>query len=432
VTKRLIFLLFLLAGTNPCLISQTTDTLQISLKEAENIFLQNNLMLLAQQLDISKADALVKQARLWPNPVLEIDEVNFWATEHQLRSGETLPPMIGNMGKNRQLSVQVEQLIQTAGKRKKMLAIAEIDRHSASAYFELLLLNLKFELRKSFIELTYVQEMISLYKMQTAYIAQLTNAYEQQFESENISRAHYVRLKALKLELNMDIAALNAELHTIQRELRGLLFLPGTHIVAQAEYNYEARAQKARQLGVEHLYNAAVQNKPDLALLKYDRTYYEKLLSLEKAKRVPDLSLSAGYDRGGNFLLDFIGFGVGFELPAFNRNQGNIRYANIGIQRSELILRQAMLDLANEIQEVYDNLLLSMHLIDENVDAHLDEMEQLLESFTINLNQRNLSLITYLDFMEAYLTNRKTVLLAKKDLKLRYEELQYLIGIEIE
>jgi len=175
-----------------------------------------------------------------------------------------------------------------------------------------------------------------------------------------------------------------------------------------------------------------VQNKPDLALLKYERTYFEKLLSLEKAKRVPDLSLSAGYDRGGNFLLDFIGFGVGLELPAFNRNQGNIRYANIGIEKSELLLRQAMLDLANEIQEAYDNLLLSLHLIDENVDSHLDEMEQLLESFTVNLNQRNISLITYLDFMDAYLANRQTVLLAKKDLKLRYEELQYLIGIEIE
>ena len=50
------------------------DTLQLSFPEAEKVFLQNNLSLLAGKYNVDINKALVQQARLWDNPILTTDQ----------------------------------------------------------------------------------------------------------------------------------------------------------------------------------------------------------------------------------------------------------------------------------------------------------------------------------------------------------------------
>src|SRR5690606_5654663 len=99
-----------------------SDTLVVTPVEAETIFLQRNLRLLAGKLDIEMAKAQVIQARLWPNPVLSIGEVNLWSNQ----GAEALGRLFGDWGNHAQVAVDMEQLIQTAGKRKKLVAVEEI------------------------------------------------------------------------------------------------------------------------------------------------------------------------------------------------------------------------------------------------------------------------------------------------------------------
>src|SRR5690625_9211 len=99
----------------------------LSRQEAEALFLDQNLDLLAEKLEIPKAEAAVLQAKLWPNPTFSVDEVNFWALPGQIEPlGEELPPLFGNFGKHFQFSFGLEQLIQTAGKRKKLMAVEQV------------------------------------------------------------------------------------------------------------------------------------------------------------------------------------------------------------------------------------------------------------------------------------------------------------------
>ena len=46
------------------------DTLSITIQDAEKIFLQNNLSLLAAKYNIDANRALIRQAKLWDNPVI--------------------------------------------------------------------------------------------------------------------------------------------------------------------------------------------------------------------------------------------------------------------------------------------------------------------------------------------------------------------------
>lgn len=76
-TKITHWVLLLIIGGFPKLLSAqqiNTDTLQLTVPKAEEIFLQKNLSLLANQYNVDINKALVQQAKVWDNPVLNTDQ----------------------------------------------------------------------------------------------------------------------------------------------------------------------------------------------------------------------------------------------------------------------------------------------------------------------------------------------------------------------
>src|SRR5690554_119234 len=148
------------------------DTLRLNKKEAETVFLQNNLPLLAEKLSISKAEAKVIQAKVWPNPTLTIDQVNLWKPK-SIEGQELVPPFSGNFGRNQQFGITLEQLIITAGKRKKLMALEKVGVEQSKQYFEEVLRNLKIEFRMLLNQLNYLQAYKNIYETQLSSINQL-------------------------------------------------------------------------------------------------------------------------------------------------------------------------------------------------------------------------------------------------------------------
>jgi cobalt-zinc-cadmium efflux system outer membrane protein len=184
-------------------------------------------------------------------------------------------------------------------------------------------------------------------------------------------------------------------------------------------------------LSLSDLLTAAQTTRPDLASAKLEQQYYRRSYSYEKALRVPDLALKGGYDRGGNFLYNFIGFGIGIDLPIFNRNQGNIKYARIGIDRANLLHQQTSHQVDAEVVAAYRNLQSSLAFYQTIEADYGQELDQLLESFTQNFRSRNVGMLEYLNFFETYLDNKTTILNAQKEITNNLEELNYVIGTEI-
>jgi len=61
-------------------VSAQTDTIYLSTAQAEDLFIKQNLELIAEKLEIDVAEAAIVQAKLWPNPTLSIEDVNLWNT----------------------------------------------------------------------------------------------------------------------------------------------------------------------------------------------------------------------------------------------------------------------------------------------------------------------------------------------------------------
>lgn len=412
-----------------------TDTVQFSRNEAETLFLQQNVLLISEQLNIDKAQAQAIQARLWPNPTFSIDEVNFWTTtsgtNNETFFGEELPPLIGDFGRSRHFAIQLEQVVQTAGKRKKMIAMEQVSADMAGAYFEDLLRNLKIEFRNSMTELQYLQFFTQTFVGQLESIQSLVSAFKNQLDQGNISKGEYIRLKALELELLSEINELEKETNTIQKELKILMNLPPNSYLKITEEGFIPETQRMQNYNLIELQEMALQSRPDLNALQLEESYYSHSYAYERAQRTPDLNFSVGYDRGGNFLLDFIGFGLSFDIPVFDRNRGNIQYAKIGMEQSELLTNQKRNQVQLEVEAAYRNFVATRNLY-ENIDLEYEnDLELLLNSYNRNFRDRNISMLEYLDFLDAYLENKKIILQTRKQLQNSFEEIQYIIGKEI-
>jgi cobalt-zinc-cadmium efflux system outer membrane protein len=431
--KRYISLGFFLLVSICSSIAQQTqeDTLRLTRKEAEALFLNNNLDLVAQKLSIRQSEAMIIQARLWPNPEFTLDEVNLWATKGQLSSGETLPPIAGNFGRNRQLGAALEQLIETGGKRRKRVALETLSRDMSLEYFSELIRNLKTDLRNHLTELSFHQSYAGILDMQNSALEKLLVSYERQYATGDLKRPDLFRLKALKMELNQQIVETKKEITGIQKELIVLLNIPATTYI-YAEISQPAQElAKLQSLSFTDLVETALTHRPDAKISELEKTFATKKYDLELANKKPDLTIGANYDRGGNFLRNFIGFSVGMELPVFNRNQGAIQESKIGIEKAHVLAGQKNKAIESEVGEAFRNLrndLSAYQSIEADYDADLDEV---FNNYTRYFLERRINMIEYLDFFDAYLANKHTILTTQRQLAESRENLNYAVGTDI-
>ena len=409
------------------------DTLKLSRSQSESIFLEENLALMAEKLEIPQAEAIVMQAKLWPNPSFEINEVNLWASPAQLAVfGDDLQGFKGGtFGKNQQIGLSIEQLILTAGKRRKLMALEQVTVDRSKEYFQDLLRNLKLEFRHQLTHLQFLQLKREIYQNQLPPIKQLTVAFQKQVELGFIPRGEYVRLKALELEIAKNINELNNGINEAQKDLKTLMHLPSTTVLEITQEGYAKNTEQFQTLVLSSLISMATDQHPKIQISRLDENYFNRLYAYERAQSTPDLTFQVNYDRGGNFMYNFVGFGLSLDLPLFNRNQGRIRKAQIEIDQADIRRKQVESTVENEIVLAYQNLFNAIDFqqqIEPGYEATLDE---LLAAYTKNFENRDISLLEYLDFFDAYLENREIILEATKEVNEKAENLNYAIGQDL-
>ncbi len=417
----------LLAGVH---VQAQNDTIPLSSVQVEEIFIKQNLQLIVGKLDIDKADAAILQAKLWPNPTFTLDQVNFWATDAQ-RQGvdEVIPPISGSFGKNLEFGVGIDQLIRMGGKRRKLVGMEKVSKEMAMQYYEELLRSLKVELRSACATLRYSQQYGKLLNGQQQQLEALIANYRSQTAQGNVSQTQLLRLQAALLEVQSERNEVQKEINQQQKDLRVLLNI-STPVYIQLTGEGSATVAP-RDLSFGKLSDMAATQRPDLKRATLQTDYYQKSIRYEKAQRVPDLTFHASYDRGGNCMLNFIGFGVSVDLPFFDRNQGGIKSARIAHTQSLAEAGQKQTEVLNEVMQAMDNYRMAYEFDSRIAREFISDLEKMQESYARNLVSRNISVVEFLDFFDAYKENKRTMLVARRDACICYEELQYAVGAEL-
>ena len=410
-----LFLLCIFAVTN--LLGQESTVLKLTCAQIEALLLRQNLQLIAEKFNISIADARIAQAKLWDNPNLAISDVNLWHTSsHQEREME--------------FSIELSQLIQTANKRGKLINLEKISKEMVVQQFEEVLLGLRTELRKSIHEISYLQSYRKALVNQETSLNHLVEYYKKQVKQGNISKMELLRLQSALLELTNEMNDIQTETNAQQKNLKSLLNADPLVTIEIENENFTAK--NPEELSLAFLFEQALNHRPDLQLSRLQIKYDEKNLLYEKAMRTPDLNFSINYDRAGGVWEHFIGFGISFDLPVLNRNQGNIKAAKISLEQSRYLNHNQQNIAQHEIAEAFNNYAAQYKFYRKiESDNMLPDLDNMSDNYARSLLNKNISMLEYIDFMDTYKANKQIILTVCKNLAVLFEELQFSIGTTI-
>ena len=397
---------------------KNSDTVSLSLPQAEKIFLEKNLALLAQQYNIDINRALTQQARYWDNPVLNTDQ-NIYDGKFFRHDNE-----------NGQFFIQVQQLIKTAGKRNKLIQLANDQVLTAQQQFTDLLRNLKYLLRSDFASLFQLLQTIKIYSAEMSSVEQLVKGMDAQLQSGNISQKDNLRLKALLYSLQSDQADLQRQVADLQTELHTLLQLDAKIFIV-ASIPAAVKADSLSQLDLQQLLDSAKVNRPDAQLAQTNLSVQQHNLSYQKALAVPDVNVGVEYDQRSNYTNNYYGLAISLPIPILNRNKGNINAAQISIKQAQAGLEQIQTQVEQEVTTAY-NKLQTVYRLKQGTSADLQtKYDQLLQNVLQSYQQRQVGLLEFLDFFGAYKDARLKQLQQETNLRNAVEEINLSTGKDI-
>jgi len=407
-----------------------SDTLVINQEIALHKLKQNNLLLLAEYLNIEKAEAEVRQAKLWSNPTLDISEVNFWATNHQLSQGETLPPIFPNneFGKNKQISAQIEKLIVLAGKRNKAIQATQINKELQKNYYELLVLSLQYELMNTMISLLFFEKLFQMNQHQIMYFQQIINSTQKYLEHEHVSKAEYFQVISAIKELKYEKIEIMSEIYLLQEQLKLLIGEDSKSYIKIAENDIIIdKATKLLRIPIVDLIDLALIQSLQVQIADIETMMSKKQYSYEKSLAIPDIVFGMGYDRGGNFLRDFIGFRVSIDLPLFNRNQGNIQKMQLDIQQKQFQSEYTKKYIQSIVTQTWKQLYWSVELFNDTDESYVQDFQSLMRKMNDYYLNRSINIIEYLSFYSSYKEAMYIHLINKKKLEQSYYNMNFLL-----
>jgi len=387
---RLLTSILLLMGITGFCQAQSADSLTITLPQAEKLFLQKNLALLSQQYNIDINRALAQQARYWDNPVL--------LTDQNLYDGKFFRHEKVNNQPYGQVYLQLQQVIKTAGKRNKLIQLANDNVVSASQQFNEQMRNLKFVLAGDFAAMHQLLSTYAVYAREAGVMQQLATGMDAQFRLGNISQKDNVRIKSLLFSLQSDMADVQRQITDVQKELHMLLQQTDSVIIVPVVHDPVI----PDKLNLAALLDSALNNRPDLQLAKNNLLTQEHNLSYQKALVTPDLTVGLEYDRLNSYVPNYWGLTVGLPLPVLNRNRGNIIAANAAIRQAGNTILQVQTQARQDVEAAYNKYLIAANLL-KNSPAELGEQyDHLLQNIINGYQQRQISLIEFVDFFDGY------------------------------
>lgn len=285
----------------------------IALQDALALALQRNAMLEGFSYDVRAAEARMLQARLLPNPMLKLE------VEEYNRNGEGFD--------SSESAIVLGQRIEWGGKRHWRMRKAAAE--GALAGWD-------YETKRNDVLATTVQRAVATVvaqrrldiAMATIEVAKKT----QRVVRDRIEVGKEPPLQASKAtaQLEMTQSALSKAKSDVRVAKRRLAAMWGSDQPRFDSVTGELDELPAVLPSLEALY-AGLPLSPAIARWDAELRLREAALSSAKATRLPDLKAMVGFHRYQEDASDSVSLGVSFDLPLFDRNQGNVAAANLAV-----------------------------------------------------------------------------------------------------
>jgi cobalt-zinc-cadmium efflux system outer membrane protein len=383
---RSTFLLLLLINFGHC---KSQDSLSLDIGRLDSLFLKNNLLLLASNYDIKASEALIIQAKAYPNPQFNLD----------LNAIDNQNNRYFHTGASGQKAVSLDQLIRVGGKRRSEIELAKGNAQLANLSFQDLLRNLRFQLHGSFFRLNQQNSLLHKYERQLVILDTLIYTYNRQAEKGNIPMKDVVRLKTVYLKLNNNRSEVARQ---AAQELAQLQMLLQTDAIIIPKINETYYSSINQTKPIDELVTIAEKIRPDLLFRQEEINLQSIQLKLQRQNVIPDLHVIGSYDQRGGAFTNQVNLGVGVPLPIWDRNRGNIRAASARFESSKLLSDQKQLEVKTEVLSAWKMMQLSILEYTKVNKLYSDDFEEVIKGVNDNFQKKNITILEFVDFFEAY------------------------------
>ncbi|WP_395735522.1 TolC family protein [Prosthecobacter sp.] len=350
----------------------------------------SNLGYASQRYNVSVADAAIMAARVFKNPEIQISGMKD----------------VTNYGSSQQLpgfySAFITQTFETGGKRRERQLVARKNYAAVSTSLQGFLQNLRLDAAAAYADAIAMGQVAAQFQRTAGLLKDLLKAQEERQKAGDISDVDLLQTRVEVRQYEAEL--LDAQGKAANAELGLNAFLgpqfSSTHWVPVGTLDVAPQTTE-----LLNLLSSAIRNRPDLIAMRYRRDAAAENINLEKANRVPDVTVGVGWTNStysGNATspqpnYNMAGVQLSLPLPIWNRNKAGIASAKAQAEQAQLDLEAAEVKAGVDVRQALSLYNVARERVGLYQAGVLKDVDAALEKRVVSYKRGGSSLLELLD-----------------------------------
>jgi len=366
--------------------SQGLAQTELDMETAVEMYVTRNPNLQAAREQIEMARGRLNQSGVWPNPTLNFSQEGFPFGDSQASFWE-----------DQEFHFGAGQLFELGGKRGHRQEVARLDLNARELEIEDVLRLGKARVKRAFLAAHYAQRKRELAEDLFSTYERLRDIHQQRLEAGDVSGLSQLKINGEVLRYLTAVAQAQIDLTQAWNELAALIAWPGL-IQPKLEL---PEGIEGMEKSLKELQQLALQSRSDLAVQRVEVQKNQADIRLQRAQRVPDLTVGGGYKR--DFGQNTYFLGLDLPLPLFDRNQGRIAEESANARRMQNLLTWKELQILREVEGAFENFVTHRENVERIQQSVIDQVDQVARITSQSYLEGEASLLDYLDALRVQL-----------------------------
>ena len=366
------------------------NTTLISLDQAVDLALVHNHSIKASRTLILQNQAQEITANLRPNPTLGADSQFIPFFSPQDFSGE-------NLNETQQFDIGIGYLFERGHKRQRRLQAARDQTAVTRAQVADAERTLAFNVGQQFVSVLLAESTLRFALQDLQSFQQTVDISEAQLKAGSLSEGDYLKIKLQLLQFQTDVSS--ARLAKVQA-LIGLREFLGYNAVPADFDVIGDLAYEPLKVNLEDLQMRGLRERPDYRAAELGITAGQSQILLAKANGKVDVNGTYDFTHvsGENTASIF----VNFELPIFNRNQGEIARTGYALTQAQEQQQAASDTVLSDVSNAYEAIRSNDEIVQLFTSGYLKQAQDSRDISEYAYRRGAASLLDFLDAERSY------------------------------
>ena len=370
--------------------AQVHGAVRLTLDEAIQLAIEHNHNLKAAQTTILQNQAQEITANLRPNPTFTADVQFLPIFQPNEFNSEYIDETV-------QFDLGISYLFERGKKRQHRLQAAKDQTAVTTSTVADNERTLTFNVAQQFVSVQLAESTLDLAIQDMKSFQNTVDISQARYNAGDISEGDFLKIKLQLLQFQSDVS--QAQLSKIQA-LVGLRQYLGYKTVGQdfdvsGDFDYVPVT-----VNLEDLQAKALQNRPDFRAAQQGVTSAKSQYELAKANGKVDVTGTFNYDHVSDTNTASL-FGS-FQIPIFNRNQGEIARTNYAINQAQELELEANDQVLTDVLNAYEAMRDNDQVVTLYRSGYLDAAKQSRDITEYSYKRGAASLLDFLDAERSY------------------------------